>query len=448
MSATESETRVPPHNLDAEMSVLGAMLLGGDAVGDLYQAVQPQDFYKAAHREIYGAILALYEKQAEIDGISVADELRRRGGLVEVGGDTYLIQLAETVPSAASAMYHAQIVREKAILRRLVETATDIARQAFDARCPAQDLLDQAERDIFEIARIGTTGEVKQVSQILQSTFDRLERIRDSKKRHTGLETHYYDLDDLTCGLQPGDLIVVAGRPSMGKTSFALNVMERVARDGHGVAFFSMEMSDQQVIQNLLCARAGIDSHELRRGRVTEDDYERLQRVAAELYEARIFIDDTPGLTPIAIRAKARRLKQRHDVDLVILDYLQLMSGGSNVENRQQEISFISRSLKALARELRVPVIALSQLNRSVEQREDHKPRMSDLRESGAIEQDADVIMMLHREEVFKPTEQNRGLAELILAKQRNGPTGSVRLRFFGQYMKFENFQPQAEPIV
>jgi replicative DNA helicase len=452
MAGQESEVRVPPHNIDAEMSVLGALLLGGDTVGEICQALKPEDYYRSAHREIYSAVLELYNKRAEIDGISVAEELRRRGTLAESGGDTYLVTLAETVPSAASAAWHASIVREKAILRRMVEVATDIARKAFDAREPARQLLDEAEQGIFEIARLNVSAEPQKIDVLLTETFNRLEKMRDRAGRLSGIPTGYYDLDDLTCGLQRGDLIIVAGRPSMGKTTFALNLLERAARkDGegnsHGVAFFSLEMSHQQVLQNILCARAGVDSQSLRKGRFTTDDYKRLWDVANDLYDQRVFIDDTPGITPIELRAKCRRLKQRHGIDMVIVDYLQLMSAGIAFDNRQQEIALISRSLKGLAREINVPVIALSQLNRSVENREEHRPRMSDLRESGAIEQDADLIMMLHREEVFKPSDKNKGLAEVIICKQRNGPTGAVTLRFFGNQMRFENFQPQAESI-
>ena len=452
MAATAPETRVPPHNLEAEMSVLGALLLGGDTIGDICQQLRPEDFYRAAHREIYAAVLELYNKRAEIGGISVAEELRRRGTLVEAGGETYLVTLAESVPSAASAVWHANIVREKAILRRMVEVSTDIARKALDARLPARDLLDEAEQGIFEIARLGVTAEPQKIDALLTETFNRLEKMRDRSGRLSGIPTGYYDLDDMTCGLQRGDLIVIAGRPSMGKTTFALNLLERAARkdaDGnaHGVAFFSLEMSHQQVLQNILCARAGVDSQSLRKGRFSTDDYKRLWDVANDLYDQRVFIDDTPNASPMDLRAKCRRLKQRHNIDMVIVDYLQLMSAGMSLDNRQQEIALISRSLKGLAREINVPVIALSQLNRSVETREEHRPRMSDLRESGAIEQDADLILMLPREEVFKPSDKNKGLAEVIIAKQRNGPIGAVTLRFFGNQMKFENFQPQAESI-
>ena len=338
-------------------------------------------------------------------------------------------------------------MREKSVQRRLLETCLDVARRCYDNQDAAKDLLDDAERQIFEIARMDKSGDAHSITDILQQTFERIDRLRERGSRLTGLGTDYVDLDDITGGLQPGELIIIAARPSMGKTSLALNLTERVAGLKQGVAFFSLEMSNQQVIQNMLCCRAQIDGQAMRKGRITDQQYKRLQEEAERLYETQIFVDDTPGVTITQLRAKCRRMKQKHDIKMVVIDYLQLMTAGGRVESRQQEISTISRGLKGLARELEVPVIALSQLNRDVENRDDHRPRMSDLRESGAIEQDADVIVLLHRDEYYKPTEANAGLAQLIIAKQRNGPTGEVTLRFFREYMRFENYTRRAEPM-
>jgi replicative DNA helicase len=435
-----------PQNLDAERSVLGALLLHSDAVVDVtFQT--PDDFYLPRHQLIYTTILTAYNSRHATDPIVVGEELSRGGRLDEVGGHALLMDLMEGVITAAGIVYHAEIVREKAIQRRLLETCLDVARRAYDNELDAKELLDEAERQIFEIARQDKAGEAVSIADVLQSTFERIDRLREREGRLTGLGSDYYDLDDLTGGLQPGELIIIAARPSMGKTTLALNLTERVASQGAAVGFFSLEMSNQQVIQNMLCCRAQIDGQAMRRGRITDQQYKRLQEEAARLYETPIYVDDTPGISITQLRAKCRRLKQKHDIGIVVVDYLQLMSGGGRFESRQQEISAISRGLKSIARELSVPVIALSQLNRDVENRDDHRPRMSDLRESGAIEQDADVIILLHRDDYYKPTEENAGLAQIIIAKQRNGPTGEVVLRFFREYMRFENYTRRAEPM-
>ncbi|MHC4078388.1 MAG: replicative DNA helicase [Planctomycetota bacterium] len=436
-----------PSNVDAERAVLGALLLHPDTVGEISQVLRANDFYQPPHRLIFEAILETFDERALSDVIAVEEALLKRGRLEEAGGRDVLLDLAGCVLSAAGVQYHAEIVREKAIQRQLLETCLDVSRLAYESSTDARELLDEAERRIFEIARISMATEVRGISDILQETFSRIELLRDRQGRITGVTTGYPDLDEVTSGLQTGELIVVAGRPSMGKTSFALNISERAAASQCGVALFSLEMSSQQVIQNMLCARAQIDGQALRKGRITDLQMRRLQDEAARLYEAPLFVDDTPGLTIGGLRAKCRRLKQQHDIQMIILDYLQLMSVGGRAESRQQEIAMISRSLKSLARELKVPVVALSQLNRDVENRDDHRPRMSDLRESGAIEQDADVVMLLHRAEYYKRTEENAGLAQVIIAKQRNGPTGEVTLRFFREYMRFENYTRRAEPI-
>lgn len=435
-----------PQNLDAERSVLGALLLHADAVCDI-QYLKPDDFYLPKHQLIYQAILDAFNTRNVTDPIVVEEELSRQGVLKEAGGREQLLDLVESVVSAAGILHHAEIVREKAIQRRLLETCLDVARRCYDNQDAAKDLLDDAERQIMEVARMDKSGDANSITDILQQTFERIDKLRERGARLTGLGTDYVDLDDMMGGLQPGELIILAARPSMGKTSFALNLTERVASLKNSVAFFSLEMSSQQVIQNMLCCRAQIDGQAMRKGRITDQQYKRLQEEAERLYETEIFVDDTPGVTITQLRAKCRRLKQKHNIQMVVIDYLQLMTAGGRVESRQQEISTISRGLKGLARELSVPVIALSQLNRDVENRDDHRPRMSDLRESGAIEQDADVIILLHRDEYYKPSEANAGLAQIIIAKQRNGPTGEVTLRFFREYMRFENYTRRAEPM-
>ncbi|MGC6486252.1 MAG: replicative DNA helicase [Planctomycetota bacterium] len=435
-----------PQNLDAERSVLGALLLHTDAVVDV-TFLKPDDFYLPKHQQVFQAILATYNARSATDPIVVGEELSRQGKLEEIGGHEQLMDLMEGVITAAGVVYHAEIVREKAIARRLLETCLDVARRAYENESEAKELLDEAERKIFEISGMDKSGDAVSIADVLQKTFEKIDRLREREGRLTGLATEYYDFDDMTGGLQPGELVIIAARPSMGKTTFALNLTERVSNLNKGIAFFSLEMSNQQVIQNMLCCRAQIDGSAMRKGRITDQQYKRLQEEAAKLYETPIFIDDTPGISITQLRAKARRLKQKHGVDMIVVDYLQLMTGGGRFESRQQEISAISRGLKSVARELSVPVLALSQLNRDVENRDDHRPRMSDLRESGAIEQDADVILLLHRDDYFNPTEENRGLAQIIIAKQRNGPTGEVALRFFREFMRFENYTRRAEPM-
>ncbi len=441
------EGRGVPRNIDAERSVLGALLLHSTAVADVSGLVKAEDFYHPPHQVIYQAILDTYDASSHTDLIAVEEHLQRKGQLDEAGGRDVLLDLAGSVISAAAVGYHAEIVRDKSILRRLLETCLDLSRRAYENAATPGELVDEAERRIFEIARIKTASEALSITELIQQTFDRLERLRDRRGRLTGIATDFHDLDDLTAGLQPGELIIVAARPSMGKTSFALNLSERAACKGNGVALFSLEMSSQQIIQNMLCSRAQINSHDLRRGVITVEQLAHLQDMASALYEAPIYIDDTAGQTATTLRAKCRRLKQKHEIKLVVIDYLQLLTMGGRIESRQQEIATISRTLKAVARELDLPVVALSQLNREVESRDNNRPRMSDLRESGALEQDADVVMLLHREEYYRPTEENRGLAQIILAKQRNGPTGEVTLRFFKQFMRFESFHRQPEPV-
>jgi replicative DNA helicase len=439
--------KVPPQNLEAEASLLGSILLAGECLGDVVQRIRPDDFYKTAHRELYEVLCDLYDNNQAIDLVIVRNELERRAQLAKLGGIEALVQLAETVPSSANAEHYAEIVREKAAVRNLIAVATQILREAYEGGLTAKDLLDRAEQLVFSCARTEGASETMHIGALLKATFERIDRLQDKRGQLTGLPTGFIDLDDLTSGLQPGELVVVAGRPSMGKTSLVLNIADHVAvEQGRGVIIYSLETSKLQVAQNILCGRARIDAHKMRKGEIGEDDWSNLTLAAGKLDEAKIFIDDSASLSPVALKAKARRVKAKHDVGLVIVDYLQLMDSPSG-ENRQQEISMISRSLKALARELEIPVIALSQLNRSVDSRDDHRPRLSDLRESGAIEQDADLILALFREEYYDPKETNKGLAEVLVLKQRNGPVGRVQLTFLAPYLRFGNLAYQSSGV-
>ena len=430
--------RTLPQSVEAEMSVLGAMLLDNEVINVVIPLVNKQSFYKTAHQELYQTVLELYDKGQVVDLVLLREELKKRSLLEKVGGVEYLIELEDAVPTIGNVEYYANIVREKAIKRSLIEVAATIQKQSFDESIDTDNLLDAAERSIFDVTQKKFNAASTKLNEILKETFNRIENLHDRQNRLTGLATGFYDLDDMTCGLQPSELIIVAARPSMGKTSLALNIIEHVGVvEKKPVVLFSLEMSAHQVAQNMLCSHARIDAHKLRRGFLEDKQWSDLSYGLGSLSEAPIFIDDTPGLTVLEVRAKARRLKAQYDVQLVVVDYLQLMEA-SRGENRQQEISIISRGMKSLARELSIPVIVVSQLNRSVESREGHKPRMSDLRESGSIEQDADVIMLLHREDYYDP-EKKDGTAELIIAKQRNGPIGVVKMAFLSQFMRFEN---------
>ena len=433
--------RTLPKSLDAEMSVIGAMLLDNEVINVVVPILNKQSFYKTAHQSIYQAIIDLYDKGQAIDLVLLREELKKRSLLENVGGAEYLVELEEAVPTIGNVEYYANIVRENAIKRNLIEVAANIQKQAFEGAVDTGFLLDSSERAIFEITQKKFNASSIKLNEILKETFSRIENLHDRESRLTGLSTGFFDFDDLTCGLQPSELIIVAARPSMGKTSFVMNIIEHIGVvEKKPAAIFSMEMSARQLAQNMLCSHSKIDAHKLRKGFLEDDDrlWSALSNGLGSLSEAPIFIEDTPGLTILEVRAKARRLKAQYDIQLIAVDYLQLMEAPRG-ENRQQEISIISRGLKSLARELAIPVIAVSQLNRSVESREGHRPRMSDLRESGSIEQDADVIALLHREDYFNP-EKKDGTAELIIAKQRNGPTGTIKLTFLSHCMRFENF--------
>lgn len=429
--------RTMPQSIEAEMSVLGAMILDNEVISLVIPILNKLSFYKTAHRELYQAIVDVYDKGQPVDLVVLREELKKRSLLEKVGGVEYLMELEEAVPTIGNVEYYANIVREKAIKRNLIEVAATIQKQSFEESTDTEHLLDASERAIFDITQRKFNAASTKLNEILKETFSRIENLHDRQSRLTGLSAGFYDLDDITCGLQPSELIIVAARPSMGKTSLVLNVVEHVGVvEKKPVVIFSLEMSAQQVAQNMLCSHARIDAHKLRMGFLDDKQWSDLSYGLGSLSEAPIFIDDTPGLTVLEMRAKARRLKAQYDIQLVAVDYLQLMES-SREENRQQEISVISRRLKSLARELKIPVIAVSQLNRSVESREGHRPRMSDLRESGSIEQDADVIVLLHRDNYYDPDKDNT--AELIIAKQRNGPTGVVKLTFLSHFMRFES---------
>ena len=438
--------RTPPHDLEAEVCVLGSMLLDAEVIGEVVTLLRAEDFYREAHRRMFDTMVSLFDAGKGVDAVLVREELRRRGDLEAAGGADALVNILDRVPTAAHALHYAGIVRDASIRRGIIGAADKVIRGAYEGASAGRELLDEAEASFFALDRDSELNEGSAIGDILKDVFFKIDRIQNREGAITGLETGFYDLDEKTSGLQPGEMIVVAGRPSMGKTTFALCLMEHAAVVGKkAVALFSMEMGREQIVQNILCSRAKVESQKLRRGFLADEDYAKLSGALAGLSEAKIFVDDTPGLTPLALRSRARRLHKKEGIGLVIVDYLQLMSGGLRLrqENRQQEISFISRSMKELARELEVPVIAISQLNRGVEDRADHRPMMSDLRESGAIEQDADLVLLLHRPEYYEHDEQRRkeieGEAELIIAKHRNGPTGTVNLTFLSRYMRFEN---------
>ena len=431
--------RLPPQNLDAEQAVLGSMLLEEAAMVQAAELLEERAFYKDAHRKIFAALLALYKASVPVDLVTLTEELKRRNLLEEVGGASYLATLTSVVPTAANVEYYCRIVKQKAILRDLIRATTQIAGDCYEEAVEPDLLLDKAESLIFDIASKKLKRDAIAMKDIIKSSIEMIDALYQRKGMITGLPTGFLELDQQLAGLQPADFIVIAGRPAMGKSSFTLCVAEHIALiQKAGVAIFSLEMSKENLVQRMLCSHARINAHNVRSGMLSTSDWPNLTKAAGKLSEAPIFIDDSPSISILELRAKARRLKSRHSINLVILDYLQLMEESSYAENRQQEISAISRSLKALARELNVPVIAVSQLSRAPERRESFRPRLSDLRESGAIEQDADVVLMLFREDYYNLTDENKGLAEIIIAKQRNGPTGTVKLAFIKEYTRFE----------
>ena len=441
MNVSELTTveRVPPQHLEAEQAVLGSMLLEEEAVVQATELLDESVFYKETHRKIFATLLALYKAHVPVDLVTVTDELKRRNSLDDIGGASYLATLTSVVPTASNVEHYCRIVKQKAILRQLIRASTQIASDCYEEVSEPDLLLDRAESLIFDIASKKLKRDAVAMKEIIKSSIEMIDTLYQRKGMITGLPTGFVELDQQLAGLQPADFIVVAGRPAMGKSSFALCVAEHVALvEKAGVAIFSLEMSKENLVQRMLCSHARINAHNVRSGMLSTSDWPTLTKAAGKLSEAPIFVDDSPGISVLELRAKARRLKSRHNINLIILDYLQLMEESAYAENRQQEISVISRSLKALARELTVPVIAVSQLSRAPERRESFRPRLSDLRESGAIEQDADVVLMLFREDYYNPTDENKGIAEVMIAKQRNGPTGTVKLAFIKDYTRFE----------
>lgn len=438
-------TRMPPQDLDAERAVLSSILLSNEAVFTAIEELSEEDFYRPAHTTIYRAMVQLATKGEPVDAVTLSSSLKARGDLERAGGLAEIVALGNVVPTAANIKYYAEIVRKKSMLRQLIAAGTEIVKEAYDAAEP-DDTVDAAEQRIFEIAKKKAHRGPVAVGDIVVEAFKRIEKLAEQKSEVTGVSTGILQLDRKLSGLQPSDLIIVAGRPSMGKTAFSLGMgIHAAAYGGKSLAVFSLEMSKESLVTRMLCADGRIDSARLRGGFLTEEDWPRLGRAAGRLSEAKIFIDDSGSLSILECRAKCRRIAAEHGLDLVVVDYLQLMRGSPNAQSREQEISEISRGLKALAKELTVPVVALSQLNRSVEQRVDKRPGLADLRESGAIEQDADVIMFIYRDEAYNPETEDRGIAEVIIGKQRNGPIGTVRCRFIHEFTRFENLAEEEE---
>jgi replicative DNA helicase len=433
--------RVPPHNIEAEQSLLGSMLISPDVTPEILEIIEAEAFYSENHRLIFQTIIELYAKGEPTDPITVAESLQTKGVLEQVGGKPYIHTLVSTVPSAANARYYAKIIERNAALRALIRVANEIAALGYEIPEDVEAAIDRAESLIFAIAHKRMSERFVSIKDLLTEGFELVEKLFERKEHVTGIPSGFTDLDQLTAGFHPGDLIIIAARPAMGKTSLALNIATNIGLLNIPVAVFSLEMSRQQLAQRIMCAEARIDSHLLRTGQLKDEDWTRLSLASGRLAEAPIYIDDTPNIGILGVRAKARRLFARHQPGVIIVDYLQLMQSHRRAENRQQEIAEISRGLKILAKELDVPVIALSQLSRAVEQRHDKRPQLSDLRESGAIEQDSDLVIFIHRNIYGSPDDmdavEERGIAELIVAKHRNGPTGVIRLAFIEQYTKF-----------
>ncbi|MCZ6620418.1 MAG: replicative DNA helicase [Deltaproteobacteria bacterium] len=434
--------KVPPQNLEAESSVLGGILLENEAINRVLEVLTPEDFYRESHRRIFRAMIEICDRSEPVDLITLSDFLKAKGNLEVVGGSAYLASLASAIPTSANIHFYARIVREKAIRRYLISAATEIATRGYEDQENVDEYLDEAEKVIFDISEKRVRGSFVMIGEMIRDSIKMVERLYERKEMVTGVPSGFKDLDRLTAGFQPSDLIVIAGRPSMGKTALCLNIATHAAFGGHGVAVFSLEMAKEQLVLRMLCSEARIDHSKVRSGYLADREFPALVMAAGRLAETPIYIDDTPAISVLELRAKARRLVRDRDkkIGLIIVDYLQLMRGSRSAPNREQEISEISRSMKALAKELNIPVIAVSQLNRRVEDRGDKRPMMADLRESGAIEQDADVIAFIYREVVYNENVDDPNLAEIIVGKQRNGPTGTVRLAFFREFTRFENY--------
>jgi replicative DNA helicase len=431
-----------PHNIEAEAAVLGSMLIDDLAVPRAIEKLKPDSFYHPPHKQIFRCLVTLFENNHAVDIVTLTEALTFDQTLDAAGGVSYLSELSAAVPTSANIDYYVKIVHEKYILRSLIHSATQIVQEGYEASLDANTLLDRAEKAIFEIAGHKFQGESVALKEIVKKCIETIDRLYQRKENITGIPTGFHQFDILTAGLQPSDLIIVAARPSVGKSAFVTNIAEHVGIiEKIPTAIFSLEMSKEQLTQRMLCAQARVNAHKVRTGFLAQADWPKLTDAAGRLSKAPIFIDDTPGISVLELRAKARRMKAQHNIQLIIVDYLQLMRADDSLENRQQEISTISRSLKALAREVSCPVIAVSQLSRAVESRTDHRPQLSDLRESGAIEQDADMVVLLMREELYKSTEENRGIAEVIIAKQRNGPVDDFKLAFVKDLTRFQNLE-------
>ena len=449
--------KLPPQSLEAEMSILGGILIDNDAINRVLEVLTAEDFYRESHRKIFQAMMKLSDLREPCDLITMTDMLKKAGELEEVGGAAYLATLVDYVPTAANISYYCKMVKEKSTNRKLISVATEIVSRGYDEQADVEDLLDMAQKEIYEISENKSRPQYVPVQAVLKEAFNILKSLHDQKEHVTGVPTGYVDLDHKTAGFQPGNLIIVAARPAMGKTTLALNIAQYASAESKKkvpCVIFSLEMGKEELVMRFLASIARVDFGRMRTGHFHDSDWPRLTRAAGILHDAKIFIDDSPSITVLELRSKARRLKSEHDIGLIIVDYLQLMKGSNNPESRQQEISEISRSLKGLAKELNVPVIALSQLNRELEKRADKRPMMSDLRESGAIEQDADIIMFVYREAVYcedcrKPdTVCNKGHernAEIIIGKQRNGALGTIELTFIGEHTRFENRSDRSE---
>jgi replicative DNA helicase len=439
--------RLPPHNLDAEQSVLGALLSDRDTIIHVASFLRPADFYRRAHGIVYDAILSLYNRREPTDLVTLVDELARRGLVEDAGGEAYLAELIAATPTTVHAEYYARIVTRTAVRRRLIDAGGQIVRIGFEDGTEVEDALDNAERILFDVSQRRGEREFRSMREILEEYFDRLDTLHQHKGDVIGVPTGFIDLDKLTGGLQKSDLIIIAARPSVGKSALGLSLAYHAAvQHQQTVGLFVLEMSGEQIVQRLLSMETGIDSHRLRMGFIDDSEWSSVVRAFGRLSEAPIFVDDTATVTMMDVRSKARRLAAEHGVDMIIVDYLQLMTSGRRSDNRVQEISEISRGLKSLARELDIPVVALAQLSRAVESRQSHVPMLSDLRESGSIEQDADIVMFIYREEIYDPDTERRGIADIIVAKHRNGPVGTVHLRFFDKTARFADLELYREP--
>lgn len=438
---------LPPQNVEAEKSLLGSILLDKEAIVKIADFLRPEDFYRPSHREIYQAMIDLYESRNPIDIVTLSDELEKTKKLKEVGGASFLTALANAVPSSAHAVQYAKIIQAKATLRRLISASQKVMAMGYDEEKNIEEILDGAEKTIFEVSQSHLASEFIPIKQILTDSFDRIDELHKHKGKLRGISTGFNELDNLLAGFQNSDMIVIAGRPSMGKTSMALNIAAHAAiREKVPMGIFSLEMSKEQLVDRLICSEAGIDSWKLRTGRLSEDDFPRIGYAMGVLSEAPLYIDDSPMLNVMEIRTKSRRLQAEYGLGMIMVDYLQLMAGSSTHEdNRVQEISEISRSLKALARELNIPVIAVSQLSRAVEMRPDHRPQLADLRESGSIEQDADVVIFLFREDYYDKDTDRKNIADIMIKKHRNGPTGELELYFAAEQLAFKNLERQRE---